>query len=680
MVKKTKKKVKSSKAVSVVEVLSSNDQLQLNSQIRMDNLEKASKGRSAGSSFAVVSPRKKKDGLTPSYEGLGDRSKKLHSKSLSFKEMIDGGGELDKWIKDASFTSDTLPDLSSKIKKRVDQETDYINSYYGHFGTILPEYDMNEPYTMMDTEAFLMQAIRRKHSLMFRFGFKVQGESKRFTKYINDRLNQIAYMTGTTVENFVKTVLENLLVISNCFILKIRDEDASGGTPNKKNKERKPIAGYMIIPPHSIFPFINDKGEIIKWRRFYNSARKYKDYKLEDIIHFKWDVKPGHVFGTPRTTPVRDDIFALRRLEENVEMLLINHLFPLFHVKVGNEKAPAVFTVDGISEVDLIKAEIENMPKEGVFVTDERAEIEVVGIKGKAMDPQQMIEHYKARIFTGLGVSALDMGIADGGSQGASESISQNLKDNIKSDLNCFAGQFKMFIIKELFEESAKNLSVQNALLDVSLVFPDVDVDGHIKWQNHVIEMFNNHLITEDEARHELQKISLTKQTAKLTHYNLHVLDLQEKTINLKGKWQLAAAAARDVEAAEVRGGPGKKSVANKNRPANQHGRNLDPHSARSSVDPKLIYDLLLQGKDQLVLDNKLSTTSWAKCVNNIINSYVEKLISDNSDNSELDLAAIEEFQQFAKDRITQTNDVDMISIILQDLYDTFEENTKEVC
>jgi hypothetical protein len=40
---------------------------------------------------------------------------------------------------------------------------------------------------------------------------------------------------------------------------------------------------------------------------------------------------------------VKDDIFALRRLEENVELLFINQLFPLFHIKVGTEQAPATF-------------------------------------------------------------------------------------------------------------------------------------------------------------------------------------------------------------------------------------------------------------------------------------------------------------------------------------------------
>jgi hypothetical protein len=520
---------------------------------------------------------------------------------------------------------------------------------------------------------------------MFRKGFKIEGENSRFTKYINARLNQIGYMMNMTPENFIKDILKNLLIISNCFLLKIRDEKATGGQPNAKNEDKKPVAGYMILPPHSIFPFVNQKGEIIKWRRYYGSARKYKDYPLTDVIHFAWDVKPGHVYGTPRTVSVRDDIFALRRLEENVEMLLINHLFPLFHVKVGSEDAPAVMLVDGITEVDLIKAELENMPKEGVFVTDERVTVDVVGIKGEAPDPKEIMAHYKARIFTGLGVSPIDMGETDTGNRATAENVSQNLKDSVKSDLSWFCGQFKMYIMKELFEENPSALSVQNALLDVDLIFPDVDVDGHIKWENHVIEKFNNHLITEDEARRQTNMIPYTKKDAAKTHYELHVKDLQQSGIALKNQGMIESMAVRGEVAAGkgTTGIPGKskaskgaKSVANKNRPANQHGRNLDPHSARSSMDPSLLYDKLTLEIDRLKAEGTFSAAGWGKAAGAVIDKYVETCLSEGSKNyyTNQDRMAMNSFRQAAKDRVAQTTDPDMIHVLLVDLAETYFE------
>jgi len=688
------------------------EQQALNMQIRLDNLDRKKRGQPFGKSFAVVNTKKSNRQLEPFITGLGDRGKQtIHETSVS--DRIRGAYELfkdctplesktkdpftwkDRQQESDSFrrvipmldtpSSEELPELEKKIRKKIEQEKDYLNSYYGHYGTILPEYDQYEPYTMLDTESYLMQAIRRKQSLMFRQGFKVEGENKRFTKYVNQRLDLISYMMGTTLENFLKDILYNLLILSNCFMIKFRDEDASGGTSNRKNGDKDPVAAYMILAANSIFPFVNQKGEIIKWRRYYGSARKYKDYKLEDIIHFKWDVKPGHVYGTPRTISVRDDIFALRRLEENVEMLLINHLFPLFHVKVGIPDAPAQMMVDGITEVDMIKAELENMPKEGVFITDERVAVDVVGIEGQAPDPENIMKHYKARIFTGLGVSPIDMGETDTGNRATAENVSQNLKDSVKSDLSWFCGQFKVFIIKELFEENSSNLSVQNALLDVNVVFPDVDVDGHIKWQNHVIEMFNNHLINEDEARRQLQTVPFTSKQSKLTHYNLHVLDLQQKGIMLKNQGMIEAQSVRgDVAAGKApnpvksKGNKGAKSVANKNRPANQHGRNLDPHSARSSMDPNLLYDLLIQQMDLLKTEDKLTSASWSKMAGAVIDKYIEGCLSDDPSfyYTNQDRAAINSFRQLAKDRVAMTMDPDIISVQLNELVEQFFEDS----
>lgn len=675
-----KKTTKKTKPVEHQALITIDEQKALNLELRMDNLQRKKMGQPYGKSFAVVDMRKSNKQLTPITLGLGDRSKPKPVVSAGFIPFLDSKGNNEYTD---SINSDDLPALEKKIRKKIEQEKDYLNSYYGHYGTILPEYDQYEPFTMLDTESYLMQAIRRKHSLMFRQGFKIEGENGRFTRYINSRLTTIGYMMGSTLENFIKDILYNLIVISNCFLLKMRDEEASGGVPNKKNDERTPVAAYMILPPHSIFPFVNQKGEIIKWRRYYGSARKYKDYKLEDVIHFKWDVKPGHIYGTPRTVSVRDDIFALRRLEENVEMLLINHLFPLFHVQVGIADAPATMLVDGITEVDLIKAELENMPKEGVFVTDERVKVDVVGIKGEAPDPQNIMQHYKARIFTGLGVSPIDMGETDTGNRATAENVSQNLKDSVKSDLNWFCGQFKMFIMKEMFEESKNPLSVQNALSDVDLVFPDVDVDGHIKWQNHVIEMWNNNLLTEPEARRAIQRLPFAKHEQKLTHYELQVKDLAISTIREKNKGMLEAAAARGLEAAEVgkssksKASAGAKSVANKNRPANQYGRNLDPHSARSSMDPSLLYDKLQLEMDKLKSESTFDSKTWAKASGLVIDKYIETCLRDAPENyyTNQDRIAIESFRQAAKDRVSLSIDPDIISVLLEDLADQHFED-----
>jgi len=258
------------------------------------------------------------------------------------------------------------------------------------------------------------------------------------------------------------------------------------------------------------------------------------------------------------------------------------------------------------------------------------------------------------------------------------------LKDAVKNDLNWFCGQFKMFVIKELFQENATKLSVQKAILDVGIRFPDVDVDGHIKWENHIIEKFNNHLVTEPEARRQMNMVPMTKKELGLTHYEMHVKDLAIDSIREKNKGMIEAQYVRGAEAAG-KAAPGgnrrgashaAKSVANKNRPANQHGRALGPTSARSSMDPNLLYDLLAQKQAELKETDAMNSTSWGKISGSVIDKYIETCLREATENyyTSQEREAIESFRQLAKDRVASTTDLDIISVLLNDLAEQFFE------
>lgn len=545
------------------------------------------------------------------------------------------------------------------LSSKLDKETDVLNSYWGYYGILEPEYDLLEPYTIVDTESYLKQAVLRKHSLMFRNGFEFTGENNPTIKYIKDRTDQIGFMMGTTFENFLKEVLNNLLLCSNCVVIKIRDEECSGGVRNLKNNNKVPVAGYKIVPPQTIFPVMDGKGKILVWRRLFKDGRPWRDYPLDDVIHFFWDRKPGHVFGTPRTVAVRDDIYALRRLEENVELLMITHLFPFWHVAIGTEDRPCQYYPDGTSEIDYIRMLIMNMPKEGVFVSDHRVKVEVKGSEGKGLDPSPILEHFKKRVFTGLGVSPMDMGEADSGNRSTADNVSQNLKDQIKSDLNWFVSQVKMLILKELFQESRTALSVQNAIAEINLEFHEIDTDSQIKMETHASQLYANHGITQTEYRKKLKKKPLEEKENKDTHFEQHVVGLEKvrhrqqkelvklnhenslestkvgakaqgkgptkKTTTSKSKSASGGTTHKVVVEEPARGA--QASAANQTRPTNQHGKNLDPHKAKSGLDPeemRSLYDELLLLKNELAASGKPTLTEWKIASESLINAAAE--------------------------------------------------------
>jgi hypothetical protein len=634
------------------------------------------------------------------------------------------------------------------VSAKLQDNADYIGTYHNYNGVIRPEYDMMEPFVIHDTEVFLQRAVARKLSLMFRNGFEIistldseldQGQKN--VDYISRRLDVMEYVMNQPTEEFFRSVLFNLLLCSNCFLRKIRDEKASPGTKTDLNGKKIPIAGYSLIPSHEIMPYLK-KGRIEKWRRFFTNGAPYEDIPVEDIVHLRWDSKPGHIYGTPRTVGVRDDIFALRRLEENIELLFINHLFPLFHVKVGNEKQPAWYGPNGQSEIDIIKYEIETMPKEGVFVSDERVEVDSIGAEGQSLSTDKLIDHLKGRVLTGLGVSPLDVGEGDTANRATADNISQVLKDAVKADLDTFGGLLRIQFFKDWFMEANYSLSVQKAVATTTLHFHEIDLDNLIKEQNHVIQLFNSHLITEEEARQWLRRKPIDAKMRKVLHFDLHVVRLVKETAKAKAEAEMevmthghghdkalaeqqhkhtqaeaetqmallektgeveatkAMAHAHKAEAQtklthaktkhaiavgslSAKGAtPTRKSAQNKNTPTNQHGSNPGPTRAKSAFEGfhELLKDRLLATRQTLIDEGKWEEAGWHNVSGEVVDTLMAELEAQ-----EMGLEAENSYTnqvRMSKDRlkdlISQTSDPDLLAILLDsEAEDSHDDGTE---
>lgn len=440
--------------------------------------------------------------------------------------------------KDATDATKVFDPKAAKAK--IKANADYVGTYNMYNGILRPEYDMLEPFVIYDTEAYVKRAVSRRLDLMFRNGYEISSDldqdmdqGKKNVDYIYKRLNTLEYVTNEPTNSFFKKILFNLLLCSNCFLRKVRDEKLSAGVKGDNNDNKTPVAFYQLIPAHTILPYF-EKGEIKHWRRFFDTGAPWVDYKLEEIIHLRWDVKPGHVYGTPRTVGVRDDIWALRRFEENVELLFVNHLFPFFHVQIGNEKAPCWYGPNGESEIDTVRYQIETMPKEGIFVSDARVAVDVVGAEGRSLETKEFMAHLKSRVFTGLGVSSIDMGEGADATRATADNISQNLKDTVKSDMESFGDVMRLNFFKEWFMEANYSVGIQKAVATTKLVFHEIDLDNLIKEQAHVLNLYNGHLLTEPEARKRLKMPPLQKPDKKLTHYYEHIRDLVIVTAEAK--------------------------------------------------------------------------------------------------------------------------------------------------
>ena len=311
-----------------------------------------------------------------------------------------------------------------------------------------PEWDLAECGRILDTESYVRRAFRNKKNLFIKEGYEFVGAKPERVQYIKRRFTQMEEATKIPFKILLGTLIWSLIRTSNAFLVKVRDPKASGGRirtlPN--GRRLKPVAGYFAMSPETVRFKRDEFGKITKYSQEVYGKTK-REFNPEDVIHFYYDKREGFSVGTPVIVPVKDDIRALRRVEENVELLVYQHLFPLFHYKVGTESQPAQVYSDGRDEVQEVQMKVAAMPSDGCWVTPERHSIEAVSTGSSVVAVDKVIEHLKQRIFTGLGNSSVDMGEGGTANRSTAATMSRNLIDDTKADQKELATQFEAFII-----------------------------------------------------------------------------------------------------------------------------------------------------------------------------------------------------------------------------------------
>lgn len=366
-----------------------------------------------------------------------------------------------------------------------------------------PEWDLAECGRIVDTESYVRRAFAVKSALFLKEGWEFTGDNPQRVAYIKKRLLQMQQAGGFPFEILISWTVNSLIRTSNAFWVKVRNFKSSGGNKRDLQKGGKidPVAAYFPVPPETIRFKRSENGTVEKYLQHIR-GKEDREFSPEDVIHFYFDKREGFSVGTPVLVPIKDDIRALRRIEENIELLVYQHLFPLFHYKVGTETAPAMIFPDGTSEIDVVRDGIANMPSDGCWVTPERHNIEVKGAEGEALKVKDILEHFKQRIFTGMGVSTVDMGEGGTANRSTAQTMSRNLVDKTKSEQKELAAFINKYVIEELLQESTFN---KETLFDeenvVELRFREIDQESRIALENHLSQMYLQHFMTHDQMR-----------------------------------------------------------------------------------------------------------------------------------------------------------------------------------
>jgi hypothetical protein len=489
-------------------------------------------------------------------------------------------------------------------------------SQYGYRQAFVPsEYNLVEISLIEDGESYVRQAFQKKTSLMFKEGEVYTGLNEETIAYIKNRLRQIEYVSSIPWRALLRQTGKELISKSNFFWVKVRKDQHSGGKIGVQRK--KPIAAYFPMGAENVYIKKDEFGKVIEYQQRLPND-KIRDFKPEDVIHFRCDVKPGFTFGTPKIVPVIPDIQALRRLEENVEILFYQTLFPVFQYKVGTEAKPATTLTlqDGtvIDEVSYVRQQIQNMPTEGGIVTPERHSIEYIGANGQIPNYQPVLQYFKSRVLAGLGISSLDIGDSDTANRSTADSLSKALIDSVKDYQSVMEDIINSQVITELLLEA--DFSFDPLIEDnfVALKFKEIDIEEQMKKNVNSQLLYNSDMIDINEAREVIGLQPLEKWQEKL-------MFTERQTIRV-----MEAQHENDVIIAEI----GNDLAKDQNEQLNEHakqqaeqGAELAPPEEKKSVTTG-------GGKKTVTVTKKGSIAPGAKKAKSASNSGKNKSAPTN--------------------------------------------------
>jgi len=458
------------------------------------------------------------------------------------------------------------------------------------------EYDLGEVARVIDIEAYVRQAFNKHIELCLKEGYQIKSRNPEATAYVKRRLREMSESTGRTFNSLLRGIVSNMVSFSNCFLVKVRDMSASSGNyrVDFKGERVTPVAGYFILDPTTMEIKRNIHGKVYGYLQRMPGVGVYPKFNADNVVHMVYNRKEGFAFGTPYIIPCLDDIRSLRRMEENIEMLTISHLYPLFQYIVGTEEHPAEVYEDGSTEVDIIKTEIENMPTEGSIVTPERHEIKVLGADGKALDAEAYLRHFELRVLAGLGISEIALGRGGTANRNTAAVIDKGIQDRCKDFQDVIEDYVTYFMFQELLLEGGFSID-ENEDNRVKLEFNEIDIDSQIKMENHSVFKYEHDAITEIEMRELLGKDPVTEEQRKEMFFEKVT---KPKTIILAvDEPYTAEAKANGVVAKVSKEEKKKKDTNNREKPTNQHvTKTAKTKNAQNSEE--------LTGKKRLLIDS----------------------------------------------------------------------------
>lgn len=431
-----------------------------------------------------------------------------------------------------------------------------------------PQADFDLIDTAIQRDSYIMQTMMKYSELIFKSGWYLAGKNEQALEYLKLRMEMMAVATNIPTEELFQGIADDIVRYGNSFIVKARAKGGVGLPPGLAAlpipPAKEPIAGYFRLPAASMTIARDINGTVLKYRQEIEGADKPIDFNPHDIIHIAVNRPVGRPFGLPWIAPVLEDVRLLRKVEENAALLLYRHIFPLLAYTVGIDK-PGYEATD--EELSTLQNVIENMPTDGAIVLPERHKIEAVQVGG--IDGKPYLDYFEQRVFTGLGMSSVDMGRGDTANRNTADAMGGIKADRVKGWQKALQTQIDKFMIDEILVEGGFD-PLANLEFDINFVFEEIEQERKIAKENHAMLKWNSNLATFEETRTEMGYDPAADEAR-----------LQFQMIGMAVAEHGAAMQAKT--AAET---------SNKNAPENQSGKKTAPKKKTESVQESVFQEL----------------------------------------------------------------------------------------
>jgi hypothetical protein len=368
-----------------------------------------------------------------------------------------------------------------------------------------PDFDLAEVDRIFEIDSYARQAIFQHTSMMYKQGWTFTSYNTAALDYIKVRMAAIAELTNIPNEQLFMEISEDLVKYHNAFVLKARDGSIKWpkGIKVKGIYGREPVVGYFVADPTRMQVKRDRTGLVTGWEM--ESEDKPLKLKPEDVIHIPFQRRRSGVFGHPSLLTAREDLRALRLLEDLVLRMTYRNIYPFLHHKVGSKEAPGTD-----SEIESAAALIERVNTEMGLVTSERHEINAVALD-QVIDASPFLKYFESRAFTALGTPETLMGRGQGASRATSESMHTEFVDRVKAYQRVQEAFTDHSMMRELLLEGGFDPMLNEEDM-VRFDFLEIDTDSLIKKQNQAVYLYEHNAATEDEMRADLGRQPVTER------------------------------------------------------------------------------------------------------------------------------------------------------------------------